>query len=196
MASVVSICNLALASIGKPHINDLMESSEEARQCSRHYEPTRDILLQSYPWRFAEKRATLAEITNLWGQEFAYAYARPPDCLRILGVTSPYFDIPGFDASVVPTYTANANAILWGFSPATIEYIARVEDPGMYPPLFQEALYWALAAKIAMPLTRDQSVRKDAYQLAESALDKAKVADANEQPVTWVTSSEFIRARA
>ena len=44
MTSIISICNLALASIGKDSINALTEPTVEARACNRFFAPARDAL--------------------------------------------------------------------------------------------------------------------------------------------------------
>ncbi len=44
MASVVSICNLALSNIGKDNINALTDAGAEARACSQFYEHVRDMM--------------------------------------------------------------------------------------------------------------------------------------------------------
>lgn len=192
MASVVSICNIALSNIGKPSISDMNEGSEEARQCKTHYVPTRDALLQGFPWLFAKQTAILAEVANTWEQKWQFAYAQPIECLKPIRImpSIDYLDgLPAID------YAVRGNTIFCGLSPATLEFTGRVEDVNMFPQLFQDALSWALSAKIAMPLTRDQSIRKDAYQIAAQALGAATMADANEEPASWEHPSEFILAR-
>src|SRR6187402_875820 len=83
MSSIVSICNLALSHLGKDNISALSDAGAEARACNQFFEITRDTLLQVYPWRFAGKTASLAEITNDKPGSWAYAYNRPTDCLKI-----------------------------------------------------------------------------------------------------------------
>lgn len=60
----VSICNIALSRIGHPAMTGttiaLLAGTDEAqRQCTIHYEPSRDALLRSHPWNFATKRTRL-----------------------------------------------------------------------------------------------------------------------------------------
>jgi len=51
--TAVSVCNLALGRIGATAIVTLADATAEGVQCNLHYEPTRDALLRSHPWRFA-----------------------------------------------------------------------------------------------------------------------------------------------
>jgi hypothetical protein len=187
MTSVVVICSIALSNIGKGNISDINEASEEARQCKMHYEATRDILLQAYPFRFARTAISLAEIGNLWPERWRYAYQRPSDCLKPIRMV-PEIDDP--DDGNALSFAVQANTIFCNQSPAKLEYTRRVEDPSLFPPLFQDALAFSLAAKIAMPLTRDQSLRKDAYELANAAMGAAQMADANEEPPHQTTARQ------
>lgn len=185
MSSVISICNLALASIGKPDIQDIDEASAEASACRKFYEQARDTLLQSYPWRFAQTTAALAEVTNTKSNRWGYAYQRPVDCLKALRVTDVYeLDyIPSDGLSVVAggfAYAIEGATVFCSISPAYLVYTQRLDDPTRYPPLFVEALSWRLAVMLAMPLTRDPKVRADAYQLAVQTMGQAGVSDANE----------------
>ncbi|TCA47712.1 hypothetical protein E0J16_27545 [Rhizobium pisi] len=107
MTSIISICNLALASIGKDSINALSEPTVEAPACNRLFAPARDALLQAYPWRFAGRTRSLAEIENDRPGEWAYAYDRPVDCLAIRGIRST-LDVKG-DASVGGVFSGGAS---------------------------------------------------------------------------------------
>lgn len=200
MSSVVFICNLALSNIGKDNISDLNEASAEARACKQFYAHTRDTLLQSYPWRWAQKTVALAEVSNDKANRWVYAYQRPSDCLKIRRVVGELMQdyIPyspgqvkagGFD------YTVEGSVIYTALSPAYLEYTRWVEDVTKFPALFQDALSWHLAVRLSMPLTRDPKIRADAFQLATQMTGSAAVADANEVRETSDYPSEAIEAR-
>jgi len=193
MTSVVSLCNIALDHIGVPSIADLDEASEEARKCNLHYALTRDTMLQGYPWLFAKKTLVLAEVANVWEERWEHSYTRPSDCLKVRRIV-PEID-RGEETNPIP-YSVGEGLIFCNSSPAKLEYTKRFEDPAKFPPLFQEALTWALASKICIPLTKDQSLRKDAYQLASQTLNAAQTADANEELSFWDVSSQLIEARS
>jgi len=182
MTSVVSLCNIALGHIGKPTISDLMEASEEARQCNLHYALTRDTMLQGYPWLFAKKTIVLAQVTNVWEERWGYSYTRPSDCLKVRRIVP---EIDRDEETHPIAYSVGEGLIFCDSSPAKLEYTKRFEDAAKFPPLFQEALTWALASKVCMPLTKDQSLRKDCYQLSGQSLGAAQMADANEEMSSW-----------
>ena len=61
MTSMVSICNRALSKIGDEiTILSVDDATKPARYCKILYPETRDMVLRSYPWRFALKRYRLA----------------------------------------------------------------------------------------------------------------------------------------
>src|SRR5690554_4100736 len=81
MPSVVDIANRALSHTGTDQsIVSLDERSKEARICARWYEPSRDQLLRAFPWNFAQRRVTLAAISEPptgWAHQYRY----PTSCL-------------------------------------------------------------------------------------------------------------------
>lgn len=202
MASVVSICNLALSNVGKDNISDLGEASAEAKACKQFYEHVRDVLLQGYPWRFAGKTASLAEVSNDKPGEWGYAYSRPIDCLKIRWVRPEYSLVEPFPhAAGSPQvewghqYESDGGLIYCGLTPAFLRYTYRLTDTTKFSPLFIEALSWHLAARLAMPMTRDPKVRADAYQLAMRTQAIAEAADANEARETSDHATEFVTGR-
>lgn len=199
MASVVSICNLALSNIGKTNISSLGEAGAEAKACNQFYEHCRDILLQSYPWRFAGKTQALAELTNDKPGAWGYAYTRPNDCLKVRWVRPEYSLIdpqPQLlqDETGYP-HDVDGGVIYCNLSPAFLRYTWRLTDPSRFSPLFVDALSWHIAVRLAMPLTKDPKIRAEAYQLANRMQAAAEMADANEARETSDHSSEFVTGR-
>lgn len=199
MSSEVFICNLALSSIGAATISSLTEASAGAIACNNFYAHTRDTLLQWHPWNFAKKVIALAELDITDDTSWLYRYERPSDCLKIRHLS---------DASFLKPVTVDAggslghwkhevrgNSIYCDLSPAYLNYTFRNEDPTLYPPLFQEALAFALAVRLAMPLTADPKLRAEALQLSRIARDAAAVADANEEINSAEISAEMFEAR-
>jgi hypothetical protein len=201
MTSIVSICNLALSNIGKDNIQALGDAGAEARACRQFYEHTRDLLLQSYPWRWAGKTQSMAEVTNDKPGAWAYAYARPNDCLKLRYVRPEYSDTDIVEIGGAKldnfgiAHEVEGETIYTDISPAFLRYTYRVIDPSKFPPLFVEALAWHLAVRLAMPLTRDPSVRKEAFQIANGQQAVAQTADANEERDTSDIDSDLVAAR-
>lgn len=202
MASIVSICNIALSNLGKDNIAALTDSGAEARACNQFYDHVRDTLLQAYPWSFAGKTASLAEVTNDKAGTWLYAYRRPTDCLKVRYVRPAYSENDPTDYSAAKAdafgfaHEIEGQTIYCDLSPAFLRYTYQNIDPTKYSPLFIEALSWHLAVRFAMPLTRDPKVRADAYQLAMATQNQAAASDANEVRETSDHVSEFVTGRA
>lgn len=199
MASVVSICNLALSNIGKDNIQALTDAGAEARACSQFYEHTRDILLHGYPWRFAGETVSLAQITNDRVGQWKYAYRRPSDCLKVRWLRPQYSDqeVPmTVQEELAIQYEIEGDVIYTNISPAFLRMTQNVSDPTKFPPLFIEALAWHLSVRLAMPLTRDPKVRAEAFQMATMATGQAQMMDANEQRETSDHATELVTRRA
>lgn len=198
MASVIFICNLALSNIGKEGISALTDAGAEARACNQFYEHTRDIMLQSYPWRWAGVTASLAEIPNTKPGQWAYAYRRPTDCLKARWVRPKYaVDDPVLSRQeeIVIPYEVEGTTIFTNLSPTFLRYTSRITDPSRFDPLFVDALSWHLAVRLSMPLTRDPKIRADAWQVANQMTGQAQMVDANEERETSDHESNFVMGR-
>ncbi|MCM5557368.1 hypothetical protein [Pleomorphomonas sp. JP5] len=197
MASTVSICNLALGHLGADKIDALSEASSEARACNRFYGQTLDALLAAGPpWRFARHAVVLAEVTRTAEQpaslgRWAHAYALPGDLIRVREVRP----ADGAVADGPCPYELSGDRLHADISPAVLHYIRRIDDPSKFTPLFVEALSWHLAARLAMPLTRDPGQRQAAFQMALQTQAAASAADANDEPQSGSFVSDYERVR-
>jgi len=184
MASVVDICNLALSMLGAQNIASLTEGSTEARAANQFYALSRDELLASYPWGFAQNQITLAEIINDKAGNWGFAYQVPVDCLKIGLVRPPYgaealIDEGGL-ARMAFAYSLEAGKIYCDIERALLLYTARVEDSGLYPPLFVDALAGKIGSRLAMSLTKSMELQGRLVQLAQMSVSAAMAGDANQ----------------
>lgn len=216
MASVVDICNMAVSRLGDDATItsiDPPEGSMQAEYCLRFWPIARDSLLESHPWSFATRRATLAELTaetDAW----AYAYALPANCLRVLAVqhvdaTADYgIDAGQFQDAVTAAYytpqpfaveslSTGAVAILTNQEEAAARYIVKVTDPTKYSPLFVETASWQLASYLAGPMIKGDAGAKMAQYcsgMAEAMKARAIAADSSQRAgrpahrVSWIAA--------
>lgn len=201
MASVVDICNLALAHLGEDATIssiDPPEGSAEAEHAATFYPMARDALLEMHEWRFATKRVLLA-LTASDTFEWGYAYALPSGMLRALAVlpetSSAEDDGEDFDQQLDAD---DVQIILTNCEDASLKYTARVTDTTRFPPLFVEALSWLLASHLAGPIIKGQQGREVAAGCLKTAmgfLSQAKVSDANQRKVQPTHTPDFIGAR-
>jgi hypothetical protein len=182
MASVVDICNLALAHLGDNATIasiDPPEGSAQAEHCQRFYPIARDTLLEMHSWSFATKRAYGAQVENTWPM-WKYAYAMPPDSQDIIAVLPPEAlddyttrfnpqTYPDFYSNYSPTVAAGqyvpqrfavetaadgTEIVLTNQEQAVLRYNAKAIDPTKYSPLFTVTLSWHLASMLAGPVIK------------------------------------------
>jgi hypothetical protein len=149
----IEIINRALIKIGEGTITSLSQTPY-GELMGYVYEDQRKMLLSTHYWRFALKRARLAELDEATGSTaFAYAYALPADYL-VLKDFGEFYKMPNVsDAVVAPDvrYSIEGNRILCR-QPGNINitYIADVSDPKLFTPLFKEALIALIAAEMSV----------------------------------------------
>jgi hypothetical protein len=209
MSSVVDICNLALSHLGDTASVtsiDPPEGSAQAEHCARFYPIARDSLLEMHDWKFASKRALLAELTSET-DAWDYAYAMPSDALRIISVTASDADDDNASSNLIGTYSAQpyaievistgAMVIYTDQEDAAVRYTAYVTDSGKFSPLFTMTLSAILASLLAGPIIKGDSGAAEAKRcaaLAQAYLAKAAASDAQQRgprakhSVSWIAN--------
>ena len=199
-ASTVEICNVALLRLGvKATIKALTDQVEEAEVCSALFKPTRDKVLYDWEWGFATREKSLARYTGNPSSERLYAYALPTDFIRARYLSTG--SIPRLSASrpsfkIVAAEGGQTRALSCDVDPASLVYTARIEDPTMWSPAFDDCFAWRLAAELAMPM----SVKPELFQAMSKfyigSLAVASAADLRERQDDPYPDSEFIQTRA
>ena len=208
MASVVDICNLALAHLGDNATIasiDPPEGSAQAEHCQRFYPIARDTLLEMHSWSFATKRAYGAEVENTWPM-WEYAYAMPGDASDIIAILPPeakddystHFTpetYPDFYTNYSPSVAAGqyvpqkfavetaadgSEIILTNQKQAVLRYHAKITDPTKFSPLFTITLSWHLASMLAGPVIKgDQGAAEAKRCVAMTTLYLGKAMEAD-----------------
>lgn len=207
MASEIDLANLALAHLGDDATVANFtppEGSAQAEHCARFYPIARDSLLEQHTWGFATRRIVLNAVTytdptGYW----AYAYALPNLCIKIVDVLP-----PGATSSTpltsypMSTLVENGNLVGASGIEFTVEtdgngnkvlltnqvgavavYIVQVTDTNKFSPLFADTLSWYLASYLAGPVLKGEVGRAEAkgcFAIAMQLMGKAAVSDANQ----------------
>jgi hypothetical protein len=172
--SNVAIANRALQKLGAKRISSLTQDAPNARSMNAAFERVRDAELRRYDWTFAIKRASIAAdgASPDWGDYKRYSL--PNDFLRLIRDDESGANV---DWRIEGLYILTGDA-----APLKIKYIARIEDPNFYDPLFAEAFAGRLAMECAKEITdstSDKESVKDDYKtdIAEArrvgAIEKA-----------------------
>lgn len=182
MTSKVDICNLALSSLGsKQTIQDIdSDESVEARTCRLHYDQALHTTLAARDWAFATKDNTSARITTYEPADWNYVYAWPAKAVRIVGIVDP-LGSRRLTPRKFRTITYSGNRVLLTDTEAPVwRYVYENTDSTTYSPAFIDAMVAQLSSRIAMPLTRKESLRESALKLFQQLIAGAATVDANE----------------
>lgn len=200
MASKIDICNLALARLGEDATLasiDPPEGSAHADHCAQFYPIARNSLLELFDWSFATTRARLAALEiDSW--EWAYAYARPSNCLRAISVLPETASMTSPSQPFVQGVADDTQVIFTNLEDATLRYTIRVTDTTRFSPLFVEALSILLASHLAGPILKGsagQAESKAQQQAFFVFMGRAAVSDANQQSIQAVHSPDWIAGR-
>lgn len=218
MASIVEICNTALAHLGNDNqISSISppDGSTEAGYCARFFPMARREMIEMSRWAFATKRVTLAQITNNdTSGRWEFAYATPGDLL--LGDRIPtrgslrtiLFELENEPFGILrdplidepnAQYYREGNTIYTNEPNATLIYRTDVVDTTKYPAVFTSALGYLLASYLAGPLIRGAEGAQAAQryrELARNVAGGAATSDANSATSrTWDHTASQLGAR-
>lgn len=211
MASDVQICNMALSHIGsEARVASISppDGSVEAGHCATFYDMARTELLEPGTWAFSLKRAALAQVTNpstVW----AYAYAKPSNCLRALRILRPSIAITVFTQDLVvephtddrdsAPYDIEGEVILTNEPDAVLVYVQDVTDSTKFTASFTSTFSYLLSSYLAGPILKgNEGVRVgDAMRQRAMALaDVSAAASANASSAESLPQPTLLAVRA
>ena len=140
MSSKLEICNMALGMVSAHPIASFDEDSAEAMAIDSAFKLTYDSLLSRHPWSFATKVADLP-VVDEESYDFSFVYELPADCYKPIGIIHSQDEMPEFKVRGRKLYSNH--------TPMQLEYIRYVDDTGILPGYFVDALVMAISVKIA-----------------------------------------------
>lgn len=177
MTSEVAICNAALAKVSNNRIASLTEGSTAGNLCNEMYGRIRDRLLRRHIWNFNKRRVKLAQLAEAPEFGWAHAYQLPSDWLRNIAV---YADAAG--RKPTQAYQVEGRRILSDHGDLWLVYGARVTDPNQFDEMFREAVAYALAVELAVPLAKSATLRDRMADAFERYVLEAQTIDGQDDP--------------
>lgn len=190
--SKVELCNAALSKLGQDvRITSLSENTKAARALNVAFDRVLDFVLADGIWPFALKYGALAvkaQATLGW----TYRYDYPDEALTVLAVSDErgirsYRDLLSIGQAVDgPDFEVqhgdDGTAILADIADAYVVYVARIDEPTRWPPLFVETLACRLALDVAPVIAAELGLKlgPNLLQQYEYAKAKAQTHDFNE----------------
>lgn len=198
MSSDIEICNVALSrvAITQP-IASFTERSKPAEQCRVFYAQLRDLVLQAFPWPFAESIVALADLGSP-APGWAFRYRYPSDCLKVRSIVEPGQRRAMTNEQQIAFkigYDSGGKVIHTDQPQAACRFTFKVEDSTFFDPNFADVLAWRLAMDLALPLTSKIDLQQFATQQYNLSLSLAKGAAFQESQDDPDPESEFIRVR-
>jgi len=136
---------------------------------------------------------------------FDYAYAAPADAVNILAILPPGatddYQMAGFPVPVPFSQEIGDDGmplIYTDQAAAVCRYVAYVNDPARFSPLFTMALSWHLAGFLAGPLlkgTAGAAMVKHCTAMMQQYLAQAVASDSNQGPVNRAFVPSLISRR-
>lgn len=205
MATNVSITTQALLLIGADTISSFADDSNEAEIANVLYEPFIKSLLSSYPWTFATRKRQLNQDTATPTNEYTYSHIIPAEALLLWAV----FNDDGIGAVPIKDYdiyadTTGALRRVYSNHPTLYADYTIYISENNWPPYFEQFAIHALAAHLAMPVTRNAELadyfKKAAYGSLNSNMKGglfgvAAATDAKQKRNEYIISSPLTEAR-
>ena len=196
MAGTVDIVNRALTKLGDERISSLSDGTKAAAVASSLYEMVRDRELAAHSWNFAKARKKLAALADKPAFGWDWQYLLPADYLRLLEAGPwPQADMSGYVGGDHRPSVVEGQHILAHQGPVmNLVYLRKVEDPGLFPPIFIEALACKLAVEMAESLAGSNSKRQLAWDEYQMAVAEAKRINAIGLPPVTVQDDTWMVA--
>lgn len=186
MANAVSICSNALLSLGAQPINSLSENNDRARLCNSLWETVRDDVLRSHFWNCAIKRTTLAADVDTPAFDYSYQFTLPTDWIRNVQVGE-----YGYESF----YRCEGRKILCDESSLKLVYVYRNESVGTWDVSLINAMTYAMAARMAYPITQSASQAQLAEQQLAMYMKRARAVDGQDDMPETMGDFPLIAAR-
>lgn len=186
MTSAVTICSAALLMLGDRPIASFDDPSDKAILATNLWPTARDYVLRRHPWNCAVKRVELAAEVTPPAFGYAYSYALPGDCLRVLSVG---------ELGAEPDYKIEGRKILTDDTPCRLRYVWRNEDPASWDAMLVWAMTVTMRAIFAYPITATSSLEQIVEQALRDVLKQARATDGQEDTQDALDDSPLIAAR-
>lgn len=200
MTERIDVANMALSWLGEEEITSLDDNLDRARQLKINYIPARDSTLEAHEWSFAIKRFTPSKLAAAPEYGAASRFAIPSDILRVLAVDRDQTSaVTPWDAPINSheqvDWVLEGREILCDEEVIYCRGIRRVEDEGIFSPLFVHAFAAKLAALVAVNISASVELQSNMYGLYERFIHEAKTRDGLQGRSRRIRSRRLLKVR-
>lgn len=194
MASQVEIVNNALVEIGEATITSIEQATRAARAAKRVWDNVRREMLTHYRWNFARKRAVLAPDATAPAFGYEAQFTVPSDFLALIGIYDSTEDQRQL-TSTRQAYDREGDKILWDGTALYIFYVADITDTAKFDPLFESALVYKLAMRLAYDLSTGDGKAEGLKTMFSEAISSAKFSNAIQRTPEIIVASSWLDSR-
>lgn len=189
--TVTTIYNMALDIVADNPVTSPADVGPLARWLNRNFVHYVEVALRQNPWNFACEYFSLNKAADAPAYRWDYYYDLPNGWLRVLPLTE-FGDRGGMPIA----HEVRGNRLLTSqSSPARVEIVMNVQDPGRWDPLFASMVAARLAQGMAHRFTHKASFVDRARQLAAEAYETAELVNAFEGSFEPTEQFDILRVR-
>lgn len=192
----ISMISAALVLCGEKPLNSLTDNRYGAAVGAALFDMIYETELQSNRWRFACKKAALAQVNVTPPNEFMYCFQLPTDMLLPLGIwgVGPDRTYEIYADKIYTNITSNPGPINSTAPVLTFDYMFK-PDPSTVPSYFTLLMTYALAKDMVKPITENDNAVVAMTQKYVRQKNLAMYADAQGRPNRPVQNNPFVQVR-
>lgn len=186
------VCNLAVGHLGNyPSVNDIdTPKTDIERAFARWYDTVLDLCLKLTMPNFALDRAIAAQDAKAPAFGYAYRYAKPANCLKVLGIGN-VLDKQNNNA-VEGDYILSDEDYPEGMP---VRFVKRITTVSKFTPDFTMMFSKFLAAYTCLEITQDKSLAKKLMDELPTEMSVSSGLNAQENVPIRISRSRFKGAR-
>jgi hypothetical protein len=192
----LSWISAALVLCGEKPMNSLTDNRYGAAVGAALFDMTYENELQSNRWRFAAKKAALAQLNGVPPNEWMYAFQLPTDMLLPIGIwgVGPDRTYEIYSNVIYTNITSNPGPVNATAPVLTFDYLYK-PDPSACPSYFSLLMTYALARDMIKPITESDNAVTIMTGKYNRQRSQAMYADAQGRPNRPIQNNPFVQVR-
>lgn len=192
----LSMISAALVLCGEKPMNSLLDPRYGAAVGAALFDMIYETELQVNRWRFACKKASLAQVNATPANEWQFCFQLPTDMLLPIGFwgVGPNRSYEIYADKIYTNITSNPGATGATAPVLTFDYMFK-PDPGTVPSYFSLLVTYALARDMIKPITEDLGAASAMMTKYNFQRGRAMYADSQGRPNRPIQHSPFTQVR-
>lgn len=192
----LSMLSAALVLCGEKPLNSLTDNRYGAAVGAAMFDMIYENELQSNRWRFACKKAQLAQVNVTPPNEWQFCFHLPTDMLLPIGFfgAGPDRSYEIYSDVIYTNITSNPGPINSSTPVLTFDYMFK-PDPATVPSYFSLLITYALALNMIKPITESDTAKTAMERNYNVQRSRAMFADAQGRPNRPLQHNPFVQVR-